>query len=296
MISRPILGGCIGLVAVLVAVGFDGGSSRIRGGSCCVLEGEGDPMDNSLVVCRAQVCVLRGHLNRLVTGSNLNLLDRRAIHRKPGTECMPVAMPYKFADLGFIEAPIKPASVVEVLRVVREHDVTALLASTLHRLDRFQSFIVEMDSPARSVLCLRQLDRLSVEGDLVPRHRVLLGEAHPTVDTDDELSNVFRVELLDGLEEAEVFLVGQEANAARWLLSLSNKACRIDINLAVDVPLFVNEAEERAIAVLRCWRLEALLEPGVNLLWLDARRNPGAEHCEFSAGMRTSEQLPCAIQ
>jgi len=49
-----------------------------------------DSLHHRQLMCRGKVAVTGGHDDRLVTRRFLNLFDRRASHRQPGTKCVPV--------------------------------------------------------------------------------------------------------------------------------------------------------------------------------------------------------------
>ena len=161
-------------------------------------------------------------------------------------------MPQIAIDLGLFQAGDKPGPVIEtVLRALtREQATLHAMPWNLARLDRSDGVSVQMHGALVTVLRLRQLDRLAVQMHLVPVHGVLFGEAHPAVDRDDELGQVFRKQLLDrGVEAGVLVLTAKEPDASIVLSAVGSLPRWILLYLLVLLTDAVAEREERLVPV-----------------------------------------------
>ena len=136
-----------------------------------------------------------------------------------------------------------------------------MLSRTLERFESRYRIGVQVNSPRRSVLCLREFDCLAIKMNLRPGTGVLLTESHSGMDTHHEFGNVFREAFSDNFVKTVVFFLAKEAQAACTFPSLAHQSRGVDGYLPIANPFAVAEGDECLIPVGRRGSLAALPQP-----------------------------------
>jgi hypothetical protein len=92
---------------------------------------------------------------------------------------------------------------------------------------------VQRNGSRISVLGFGQMDLPTLEVDLAPLQSVLLAHPHPGMDGQKEVRQELLEPAPDGSMKADLFLVGQEADASPTLCLSANARRRIPLDLLV---------------------------------------------------------------